>query len=208
MGEVGRRVVLGAGRLLQLAGAEEGGERGEAFGVGDTAEHAGVGWLAAAGLLLAWIVALSWLAARVGLVVKSPERAGGFGFFLLFLPYPSSGFVPIETMPGWLRGFAEHQPVTPLSESVRGLLLGEPAGGAVWRTLAWCFGILVCSVALSGVVFRRRSRRKGRVAEPPSRTPNAPGRATRWGRARSRCAARGVVTSPPAVRRRGFGGSP
>ncbi|WP_016907880.1 ABC transporter permease [Streptomyces xiaopingdaonensis] len=131
---------------------------GAAALMGFRAAGSPLGWLAAAGLLLAWIVALSWLAACVGLVAKSPEGAGGFGFFLLFLPYPSSGFVPIETMPGWLRGFAEHQPATPLIESVRALLLGEPAGGAVWRTLAWCFGILVCSVALSGVVFRRRSR--------------------------------------------------
>lgn len=67
-------------------------------------------WLAAAGLLLAYLIAVSWLAAGVGLLARTPEGASGFTFFLMFLPYPSSAFVPIETMPTWLHGFAEHQP--------------------------------------------------------------------------------------------------
>lgn len=87
-------------------------------------------WLAAAGLLLAYLIAVSWLAAGVGLLARTPEGASGFTFFLMFLPYPSSAFVPIETMPTWLHGFAEHQPVTPLIESLRALLLDEPLGSA------------------------------------------------------------------------------
>lgn len=115
-------------------------------------------WLAAAGLLLAYLVAVSWLAAGVGLLARTPEGASGFTFFLMFLPYPSSAFVPIETMPTWLHGFAEHQPVTPIIESLRALLLGEPVGSAPWAALAWCGGILLVAVAASNALFRRRTR--------------------------------------------------
>ncbi|MGW4378022.1 ABC transporter permease [Streptomyces albidoflavus] len=115
-------------------------------------------WLAAAGLLLAYLVAVSWLAAGVGLLARTPEGASGFTFFLMFLPYPSSAFVPIETMPTWLHGFAEHQPVTPIIESLRALLLDEPVGSAPWTALAWCGGILLVAVAASNALFRRRTR--------------------------------------------------
>ncbi|NEC16611.1 ABC transporter permease [Streptomyces sp. SID8014] len=115
-------------------------------------------WLAAAGLLLAYLVAVSWLAAGVGLLARTPEGASGFTFFLMFLPYPSSAFVPIETMPTWLHAFAEHQPVTPLIESLRALLLDEPLGSAPWAALAWCGGILLIAVAASNALFRFRTR--------------------------------------------------
>jgi ABC-2 type transport system permease protein len=116
------------------------------------------GWLAAAGVLLAFILAFSWLSAAIGLVAGSPEAASGFTFILMFLPYPSSAFVPIATMPSWLRGFAHHQPATPVIESVRGLLMGTPVGTSPWQALAWCGGLLAVSVGLTGVLFRRRAR--------------------------------------------------
>ncbi|MGW9524056.1 ABC transporter permease [Streptomyces diastaticus] len=115
-------------------------------------------WPAAAGLLLAYLVAVSWLAACVGLLARTPEGASGFTFLLMFLPYPSSAFVPIETMPTWLHAFAEHQPVTPLIESLRALLLDEPLGSAPWAALAWCGGILLIAVAASNALFRFRTR--------------------------------------------------
>ncbi|MGW9643610.1 ABC transporter permease [Streptomyces albidoflavus] len=115
-------------------------------------------WLAAAGMLLAYLVAVSWLAAGVGLLARTPEGASGFTFFLMFLPYPSSAFVQIETMPTWLHGFAEHQAVTPIIETLRALLLGEPVGSAPWAALAWCGGILLVAVAASNALFRRRTR--------------------------------------------------
>jgi hypothetical protein len=98
--------------------------------------HAGLpGWLAAVGVLLVFILALSWLAAAFGLAVKTPEVASGFMFVVAFLPYASSAFVPVATMPSWIRGFAAHQPVTPATETIRGLLRGdagrrEPVAGA------------------------------------------------------------------------------
>jgi ABC-2 type transport system permease protein len=116
-----------------------------------------LGWLAAAGTLIAFLLAISWLSAAVGLLAKTPDAAAGFTFFMMFLPYPSSAFVPIETMPRWLHGFADHQPVTPLIESLRGLLLAQPVGTAPWTALAWCGGILGVAIALSGVFFRIRT---------------------------------------------------
>ncbi|MGW0550753.1 ABC transporter permease [Streptomyces altiplanensis] len=114
-------------------------------------------WLTAAAVLLAYITALSWLSAAVGLLAKSPEAAGGFTFFVSFLPYPSSAFVRTDTMPAWLHGFADHQPITPVIESLRGLLMNEPVGNTPWAALAWCAGILAVSVALSDALFRRRT---------------------------------------------------
>jgi ABC-type polysaccharide/polyol phosphate export permease len=95
--------------------------------------HAGpLDWMAAAGIWLAFILAFSWLSAAIGLVAGSPEAASGFTFLLMFLPCPSSAFVPINTMPAVIRGFAHHQPATPVIDSVRGLLMGTPVGDSPW----------------------------------------------------------------------------
>ncbi|MDG4858894.1 ABC transporter permease [Streptomyces sp. T-3] len=130
---------------------------GLAFAIGFRPSATFAGWCAALGVLFAFILALSWFAAMVGLIAKSPEAAGGFAFFVSFLPYPSTAFVPAEKLPGWLRGFAEHQPITQVIESLRGLLLGQPVGSTPWVALAWCVGILAVSVGVSGVLFRRRT---------------------------------------------------
>ncbi|MFF1919314.1 ABC transporter permease [Streptomyces sp. NPDC058221] len=116
------------------------------------------GGLAALAVLIAYIVALSWLSAAIGLLARTPEAAGGFTFLMLFLPYPSSAFVPVDSMPGWLHGFADHQPITPAIESMRGLLLDQPVGNSPWIALAWAGGILLGAMALSGVLFRVRTR--------------------------------------------------
>jgi ABC-2 type transport system permease protein len=113
-------------------------------------------WLAVAGVLLAFVVAISSLSAAIGLLAKSPEAANGFTFFAMFVTYASSAFVPVDTMPSWIQGFAEHQPVTPVIETLRGLLLGTPVGSDPWTALAWCGGILALSIALSRVLFERR----------------------------------------------------
>jgi len=120
--------------------------------------HAGaLQWLAAAGMLLAFILAISWVSAVFGLLARSAEAAGGFTFLIMFLPYASSAFVPVHTMPAWLQGFAAHQPITPITESLRGMLLGTPVGSNAWIGLAWCAGILAASVAASGFLFARRT---------------------------------------------------
>jgi ABC-2 type transport system permease protein len=117
-------------------------------------------WLAAIGIILAFIIALTWLFAAIGLASGSPTAANGYGFVLLFLPYLSSAFVPTETMPGWIQPVAEHQPMTPIIESVRSLLSGHPAGDGVWITLAWIAGILLVAVSWSVWAFRRRAGRR------------------------------------------------
>lgn len=129
-----------------------------ALAIGFRPQAGPLGFLAAAALLLAYITAISWLAAVLGLLADSPEAAGGFTFLMMFLPYPSSAFVPIDTMPGWLHGFADHQPLTPVIESLRALLLARPAGDAPWVALAWCAGITAVAVVLSATLFARRTR--------------------------------------------------
>jgi ABC-2 type transport system permease protein len=128
-----------------------------AFAIGFRPSATLSGRLAATAVLLVYILALSWLSAAIGLFVKSSEAAGGFTFFVSFLPYPSSAFVPTDTMPGWLRGFAAHQPVTKVIETLRGLLLGQPVETTPWVALAWCAGILAVSAGASGLLFRRRT---------------------------------------------------
>ena len=73
----------------------------------------------------------------IGLVARRVEAASAFTFFVLFLPYVSSAFVPPETMPAVLRGFADNQPVTPMIETIRGFLMGTPVGDSVWTAVAW-----------------------------------------------------------------------
>jgi ABC-2 type transport system permease protein len=115
-------------------------------------------WLAAAGVLLAYVIALSSLSAALGLLAHSPEAANGSTFLLMFLPYASSAFVPVHTMPTWLQGFAAHQPITPLTEALRALLLGTGGAGSHAVTgLLWCAGILAVSAAASGALFARRT---------------------------------------------------
>jgi ABC-2 type transport system permease protein len=114
-------------------------------------------WLAAAGMLLAFVVALSWLSAALGLLAASPEAANGSTFLLMFVPYASSAFVPVATMPAWLRGFADHQPITPITETLRGLLVGGSVAAHAVPALAWCAGIMVVSMAASAALFARRT---------------------------------------------------
>jgi ABC-2 type transport system permease protein len=114
-------------------------------------------WLGVIGVLALFVAAISALAAAVGLLAGSPEAANGFAFFIMFLPYASSAFVPVSTMPSWLQGFARHQPVTPVIETLRSLLVGGPAGSNPWQATAWCLAILVGSLGLAGVAFARRT---------------------------------------------------
>jgi ABC-2 type transport system permease protein len=118
-----------------------------------------VDWLLTAGLLLLYVLAMSWFAAGLGVIAKSVESASVLSFFMLFLPYLSSAFVPTNTMPSFLRGVSEHQPITPIIETTRGLLTGTPIGDSGWLALTWSAGLLVVSFAFATWLFRRRTRR-------------------------------------------------
>lgn len=117
-----------------------------------------VEWAATVGLLLLYVLALSWLAAGLGTIARTVESASALSFFMLFLPYLSSAFVPTGTMPGFLREIGEHQPITPIIETVRGLLTGTPVGRAGWLALGWSVALLLVSLALATWLYRRRTR--------------------------------------------------
>ncbi|MFD3748008.1 ABC transporter permease [Nocardia sp. NPDC058633] len=114
-------------------------------------------WLGVAGLLAMFVFALSWLSAALGLLARNPEAANGFTFVFMFLPYVSSAFVPTESMPVWLHWFAENQPVTPVIETMRGLLMGTPIGHSGVLAVLWCSGIALAGYVAAGVLFRRRT---------------------------------------------------
>jgi ABC-2 type transport system permease protein len=112
-------------------------------------------WLGVAGVLLAFMVAISWLAACFGLLASSAEGAGAFSFAIMFLPYVSSAFVPTSSMPAALRAIGDRQPVTPIVETLRGLMLGTPVGSHAFVALAWCGGLAAVGIVSAGLLFRR-----------------------------------------------------
>src|SRR5260221_644547 len=108
--------------------------------------------------LLLTSFAFSWISATIGLAVRSVEAAQSAGFIWLFpLTFASSAFVPTQSMPTWLRTFAEHQPVTLIINAVRGLLLNHPDASTIWQAIAWCVGILVVFIPLAVWAHVRRT---------------------------------------------------
>ncbi|OUD03696.1 ABC transporter permease [Streptomyces swartbergensis] len=113
-------------------------------------------WLAVAGILFLFTLALTWIAVIPGLSAASVEGAGAFAYPLIFLPFISSAFVPTETMPGPVRWFAEHQPVTSIVNTIRDLFAQRPVGDDIWTALAWCAGILVVAYVFAMAAYRRK----------------------------------------------------
>ena len=119
-----------------------------------------IAWFAAAGILLLTSFAFSWISATIGLLVSSVEAAQSAGFIWLFpLTFASSAFVPTASMPGWLRTFAEHQPVSLIVNAVRGLLLNTPDASTILQALAWCVGILIVFIPVAVWAYGRRTAR-------------------------------------------------
>lgn len=114
-------------------------------------------WLAVAGILTLFTLALTWISVIPGLAAKSVDGASAFAYPLIFLPFVSSAFVPTDTMPGPVRAFAEHQPVTSIVNTIRALFTGQPAGSSIWIALAWMVGIAVGAYAFAMVIYRRRT---------------------------------------------------
>ena len=129
-----------------------------AFAIGFRPHVGAAGWLGAVGILALFVLALSWLAAAIGIVARSPEAAQGIAFLISFFPYVSSAFVPIHTMPSALQSVANNQPATAVVDTMRALLSGGHVGADVWHAVVWSVGMIVVSVGLSGVLFRRRAR--------------------------------------------------
>lgn len=113
-------------------------------------------WLAVVGLLVLLTFAVNWLAVALGLFAKGVESASNYPMILMLLPFLGSGFVPTQSMPAGLRWFAEHQPFTPINETLRGLLLGTPIGDKGIIAIAWCAGIAALGYLWAKRLYRNR----------------------------------------------------
>jgi ABC-2 type transport system permease protein len=113
-------------------------------------------WLAVAGILALFTLALTWIAAIAGLSAKTIDGAAAIAYPIHFLPLISSAFVPTKSMPGPVRAFAENQPVTSIVETIRALLFNQPAGNEIWVALAWCIGIMLAAYILAMRAYKKR----------------------------------------------------
>jgi ABC-2 type transport system permease protein len=127
-----------------------------AVAMGFRSDAGPLAWLAVAGILILFTLALTWLAVIAGLTAKSVDGAGAFAYPLIFLPFISSAFVPTATMPGPVRAFADNQPVTSIVNTIRDLLAHQPVHTSIWTALAWCLGILIIAYALALATYHRK----------------------------------------------------
>ncbi|MGW7533813.1 ABC transporter permease [Amycolatopsis sp. NPDC054798] len=127
-----------------------------AFAMGFRTSAGPLAWLAVLGMLVLFTLALTWIAVIPGLTAKTADGASAFSYPLIFLPFVSSAFVPTGTMPGPVRAFAEHQPVTSIVNTIRDLFAERPVGSGVWTALAWCVGILVVAYVFANMIYRRK----------------------------------------------------
>ncbi|MEP7359694.1 MAG: ABC transporter permease, partial [Anaerolineales bacterium] len=114
-------------------------------------------WLAVAGILTLFTLALTWVAAIAGLSATSVDGAGAFAYPLIFLPFISSAFVPTKSMPAVVRAFAENQPVTSIVEAIRALLSNQPVGSDIWVALAWSLGILLVAYIFAMRLYKKQA---------------------------------------------------
>lgn len=122
-----------------------------AFLLGFRSDAGPLGWLGAFALLVLLAFALTWLTVGMGLAADSVETASNTPMFLMLLPFISSGFVPTGDMPWGLRQFAEHQPFTPIIDTVRALIAGAPTDSDLWLAIGWC-----ALISLLGYLWSRR----------------------------------------------------
>ena len=129
-----------------------------ALAVGFRPDASALDWLATAGIVVFLTFALTWLSVALGLVAKSVEAASNLPMFLMLLPFLGSGFVPTDSMPAGLRWFADHQPFTPINETLRGLLVGTHIGSDALVALIWCAVITAGSYAWAMQLYNRPPR--------------------------------------------------
>jgi ABC-2 type transport system permease protein len=116
-------------------------------------------WLAALGLLALPAIALTWLTVALGLNAKSVETSSNLPMFLILLPFLGSGFVPVASMPAGVRWFAENQPFTPITDTVRRLLANHRVGGAGITAIVWCLAITAAAYLWATHLYNRREAR-------------------------------------------------
>ncbi|MBQ1023761.1 ABC transporter permease [Micromonospora sp. C95] len=130
---------------------------GVAFGLGFRPSAGPVDWLAAIGVIVLLGFAAGWLTVALGLAAKTVESAGIATVPLIMLPFLSSAFVPAESMGAGVRQFAEYQPFTPIIETLRGLLMGQPSTGSALAAVAWCLGLAFIGYLWSVSTFNKRA---------------------------------------------------
>jgi ABC-2 type transport system permease protein len=135
---------------------------GVGVGLGWHPSASPIRWVASAGMIVIFVLALSWLAAAVGLMARSAEAATSFTMVLMFIPYVSTAFVPAHTMPAVLADVARYQPFTPIIETMRGLWMGHTSTGVAvgheaWIAIFYCTGILAISAVAASWLFRHRA---------------------------------------------------
>src|ERR1700712_4357528 len=127
-----------------------------ALAMGFRSDAGVLAWLAILGILVLFTLALTWLAVIPGLTATSVDGVSGFSYPLIFLPFISSAFVPTSGMPGPLRWFAQHQPVTSIVNTIRNIYAEHPVGNDGWIAIAWCVGLLLVAYALAMRIYRRK----------------------------------------------------
>jgi ABC-2 type transport system permease protein len=128
-----------------------------ALAMGFRSSASALAWLAVLGIVVLFTLALTWLAVIPGLTARSADGAGAFAYPLIFLPFVSSAFVPTAGMPGPVRWFAEHQPVTSIVDTIRRLFAGQAVGADAWIAAAWCVGILLVAYAFAIRIYHRKA---------------------------------------------------
>jgi ABC-2 type transport system permease protein len=128
-----------------------------AFIMGFRSDAGLTSWLLVALVLLLFTLAMTWTAVMFGLLASNAEGAGVFSYLLLILLFISSAFAPTQTMPKLVRLFAENQPMTPIIEAVRSLLLGETSGNNALTAILWCIGILIVTYVASVGIYKRKA---------------------------------------------------
>jgi ABC-2 type transport system permease protein len=113
-------------------------------------------WLAVLGILVLFTLALTWLAVIPGLTANSADGVSAFSYPLIFLPFISSAFVPTSGMPGPVRWFAQHQPVTSIVNTIRDLYAERPVGDDGWIAIAWCLALLLVAYVLAMNTYHRK----------------------------------------------------
>jgi len=129
---------------------------GAAFVIGLRPSAGFMDWLIIAGILILFIIAVTWIIVIIGLTAKGAEDISGLNFLLVIFTFLSSGFAPTETLPRALRVFAQNQPMTPVIDAVRGLMLGLPLNGEIMIALAWCVGITVVAFVIAVQIYKSK----------------------------------------------------
>lgn len=131
---------------------------GLGFAVGFRPDATVVEWLGAIAFLVLFMLGVAWISVWLGVIASSVEAASGYAMILVFMPYASSALVPAESMPGWLRIYVDHQPFTPMIDTIRGLLIGLPVGNSGWFALAWWLVILAVGSGMAITSFSARAK--------------------------------------------------